>query len=202
MTAGTSGQTAETTTRVVARDGEVRIVSAPVPALRSGEVEVATEHSVISPGTERTIIEATKTEGWLSHEYPAADQNWPQTRSAGAQGPAAAARAVDGLGFARLQRGRAGGRVAGDVTDIAPGDIVASPAASAPSTQPGWWSRQPHRARPAGLGTEKAAFVTLGAIALEALRRGQRTLGETIVVFGCGVLGVLVTQLARAAGLY
>src|SRR5215475_6901461 len=71
------------TVRVVARDGAVHVISAPVPTLRSGEVEVATEHSVISPGTERTIIEATRTEGWLSHEYPAADQEWPLTRSAG-----------------------------------------------------------------------------------------------------------------------
>ena len=30
---------------------------------------------MISPGTERTIIDATKTEGWLSHEYPAAGQD-------------------------------------------------------------------------------------------------------------------------------
>jgi threonine dehydrogenase-like Zn-dependent dehydrogenase len=50
--------------------------------------------------------------------------------------------------------------------------------------------------------SDRAAFVTLGSIALEALRRSGRTLGETIVVFGCGVLGVLITMLARAAGIY
>jgi polar amino acid transport system substrate-binding protein len=55
---------------------------------------------------------------------------------------------------------------------------------------------------PDGLGADRAAFVTLGSIALEALRRSGRTLGETIVVFGCGVLGVLITMLARAAGIY
>ena len=55
---------------------------------------------------------------------------------------------------------------------------------------------------PDGLTADRAAFVTLGSIALEALRRSGRTLGETIVVFGCGVLGVLITMLARAAGIY
>jgi NADPH:quinone reductase-like Zn-dependent oxidoreductase len=204
MTASTSGPGAQVTTRVVARDGEVAIISVSVPALRSGEVEVATEHSVISPGTERTIIEATKTAGWLSHEYPAADQDWPQTRSAGVRKdlllPREPSTAWASLGYSVAGRVVA---VAGDVTDIAPGDVVAC-AGSQCAFHAGRVvvPRSLTVPVPSGLGTEKAAFVTLGAIALEALRRSQRTLGETIVVFGCGVLGILVTQLARAAGQY
>ena len=194
----------ETTVRVVARDGEVRIINAPVPGLRSGEIEVATEYSVISPGTERTIIEATRTEGWLSHEYPAAGQDWPLTRSAGVRKdlllPRDPATQWASLGYSAAGRVVA---VAGDVTDIRPGDLVACAGSQCAF----------HAARivvprsltvpvPAGLRSDQAAFVTLGAIAVEALRRSQRTFGETIVVFGCGVLGVLVTLLARAAGIY
>jgi Zinc-binding dehydrogenase len=192
------------TARVVARDGEVQIISAPVPELRSGEIEVATEYSVISPGTERTIIEATRTEGWLSHEYPAADQDWPATRSAGVRRellvPREPSRQWASLGYSAAGRVVA---VAGDVTDIKPGDLVACAGSQCAF----------HAARvvvprsltvplPAGLRTDQAAFVTLGAIALEALRRTERTVGETVVVFGCGVLGVLATLLARAAGIY
>jgi NADPH:quinone reductase-like Zn-dependent oxidoreductase len=189
---------------VVARDGEVRIITAPVPGLRSGEIEVATEYSVISPGTERTIIEATRTEGWLSHEYPAAGQDWPLTRAAGVRKdlllPRDPATQWASLGYSAAGRVVA---VAGDVTDIRPGDLVACAGSQCAF----------HAARvvvprsltvpvPAGLRTDQAAFVTLGAIAVDALRRSQRTFAETIVVFGCGVLGVLVTLLARAAGIY
>jgi NADPH:quinone reductase-like Zn-dependent oxidoreductase len=190
--------------RVVASAGAVHIVSTPAPQLRSGEILVATEHSVISPGTERTIIDATKTEGWLSHEYPAGDQDWPVTRSAGVRKdliqPRAPATDWASLGYSVAGRAIA---VAGDVTDISPGDAVACA-----GSQCAFHAQQVAVPRsltvpvPHGLGSDKAAFVTLGAISLEALRRSARTLGETIVVFGCGVLGVLVTMLARAAGIY
>jgi threonine dehydrogenase-like Zn-dependent dehydrogenase len=93
--------------------------------------------------------------------------------------------------------------VADDVTDIVPGDTVACA-----GSQCAFHAEQVVVPRsltvpvPQGLGTDKAAFVTLGSIALEALRRSGRTLGETVIVFGCGVLGILVTMLARAAGIY
>jgi NADPH:quinone reductase-like Zn-dependent oxidoreductase len=190
--------------RVVASNGAVHVVSTPVPQLRSGEILVATEHSVISPGTERTIIEATKTEGWLSHEYPAADQDWPATRSAGVRKDLVLPRqpATDwaSLGYSVAGRVIA---VADDVTDISPGDAVACAGSQcAFHAEQVAVPRSLTVAVPPGLGSDRAAFVTLGAISLEALRRSGRTLGETIVVFGCGVLGILVTMLARAAGIY
>jgi threonine dehydrogenase-like Zn-dependent dehydrogenase len=190
--------------RVVASAGEVRIASVPPPLVRSGEILVATEHSVISPGTERTIIAATRTEGWLSHEYPAADQGWPATRSASVRKDLLLPREPS-LEWASLGYSVAGHvvAVAGDVTDLAPGDTVACA-----GSQCAFHAEQVAVPRsltvpvPPGLGTDHAAFITLGSISLEALRRTGRALGETIVVFGCGVLGVLVTMLARAAGIY
>lgn len=53
---------------------------------------------------------------------------------------------------------------------------------------------------PAGLGTEPASTVTLGAIALQGVRRANPTLGETIVVIGLGLLGQLTVQLLRVSG--
>ena len=190
--------------RVVARGGEVLITSVPAPRLRGGEILVATEHSVISPGTERTIIDATRTEGWLSHEYPAADQDWPVTRSGGVRKDLVLPRDPSAE-WASLGYGVAGRviAVADDVTDISPGDKVACAGSQcAFHAEQVAVPRNLTVAVPAGLGTDMAAFVTLGSISLEALRRSGRTLGETIVVFGCGVLGVLVTMVARAAGIY
>jgi predicted dehydrogenase/threonine dehydrogenase-like Zn-dependent dehydrogenase len=47
---------------------------------------------------------------------------------------------------------------------------------------------------------ESACTVTLGAIALQGVRRAQPTLGETFVVVGLGILGQLTVQMLRANG--
>ncbi len=47
---------------------------------------------------------------------------------------------------------------------------------------------------------EEASTVTLGAIALQGVRRLQPSLGETFVVFGLGLLGQITGQILRANG--
>lgn len=53
---------------------------------------------------------------------------------------------------------------------------------------------------PSGVSTEVASTVTLGAIALQGVRRANPTLGETIAVIGLGALGQLTAQLLRLNG--
>ena len=53
---------------------------------------------------------------------------------------------------------------------------------------------------PAGLPTDVASTVTLGAIALQGVRRCNPTLGETIVVIGLGAIGQITVQLLLANG--
>ena len=53
---------------------------------------------------------------------------------------------------------------------------------------------------PLGLSTEHASTVTLGAIALQGVRRAAPTLGETFLVVGMGILGQITDQLLRANG--
>jgi predicted dehydrogenase len=53
---------------------------------------------------------------------------------------------------------------------------------------------------PEGVSAEDASTVTLGAIALQGVRRASPTLGETIVVVGLGILGQLTVQLLKANG--
>ncbi len=47
---------------------------------------------------------------------------------------------------------------------------------------------------------ESAAFVVLSAIALQGIRLVQPTLGETVVVTGLGLIGLVTVQLLRAHG--
>lgn len=53
---------------------------------------------------------------------------------------------------------------------------------------------------PAGQDTALASTVTLGAIAMQGVRRAAPTLGETMVVVGLGILGQLTAQFLRVNG--
>ncbi|HKQ30216.1 MAG TPA: bi-domain-containing oxidoreductase [Burkholderiales bacterium] len=53
---------------------------------------------------------------------------------------------------------------------------------------------------PDGVGDEEAAFAVIGAIGLQGIRLAQPTLGETIAVTGLGLIGLMTVQLLRAHG--
>lgn len=53
---------------------------------------------------------------------------------------------------------------------------------------------------PQQVSFDAAATVTLGAIAMQGVRRAQPTLGETVVVVGLGILGQITAQLLTANG--
>jgi predicted dehydrogenase/threonine dehydrogenase-like Zn-dependent dehydrogenase len=53
---------------------------------------------------------------------------------------------------------------------------------------------------PAGVDTKIGSTVTLGAIAMQGVRRAQPTLGETFVVVGLGILGQITAQILAANG--
>ncbi|MDX2034592.1 MAG: bi-domain-containing oxidoreductase [Blastocatellia bacterium] len=53
---------------------------------------------------------------------------------------------------------------------------------------------------PEGVSFDEAAFVTLGAIALQGVRTAEVKLGDTAAVIGLGLLGQLTVQILKAAG--
>jgi predicted dehydrogenase/threonine dehydrogenase-like Zn-dependent dehydrogenase len=53
---------------------------------------------------------------------------------------------------------------------------------------------------PDAVSLADASTVTLGAIALQGIRRAQPTLGETFAVIGLGILGQLTVQMLKANG--
>ncbi len=190
--------------RLVAQGGMAVIREEPEPRVRRGEVLVQTEYSVMSPGTERTVIDATALPGAESHEYPEPRQQWRKVRTTGATGPELLPR-PPGTGFTSLGYSLAGRviEVAPDIHDLHPGDHVACAGSQcAFHAERVAVPRNLTVAVPEGVPGAHAAHVTLGAIAIEALRRSGCTVGETILVVGAGLLGNLLTQLAHAAGIY
>jgi 2-desacetyl-2-hydroxyethyl bacteriochlorophyllide A dehydrogenase len=83
------------------------------------------------------------------------------------------------------------------VTGFAEGDRVASAAKHASmATVPA--SRVTDV--PAGLEPEKAVYHNMVAISLQAVRKAQIELGESVLVLGQGIIGNLALQLARLSG--
>src|SRR5262249_35092081 len=54
---------------------------------------------------------------------------------------------------------------------------------------------------PAGVASEHAAFATVGAIAMQGVRRAEPQLGEVACVIGLGLIGQLVVRLLVSAGI-
>lgn len=53
---------------------------------------------------------------------------------------------------------------------------------------------------PDGVELEEAAFVAVGSIALQAVRRSEVQVGDVVAVLGLGLVGQLVAQMLQAAG--
>src|SRR5690606_24249061 len=55
---------------------------------------------------------------------------------------------------------------------------------------------------PDEVSDDEAAFTVIGAIGLQGLRLINPTLGETVVVIGLGLIGLITSQLLRANGCF
>jgi len=54
---------------------------------------------------------------------------------------------------------------------------------------------------PDNVSFDAAAFTTIGSIAMQGIRRAEMTFGETVVITGLGLIGLLAIQIAKAWGL-
>ena len=87
------------------------------------------------------------------------------------------------------------------VTDLVPGDLVAAGGAGqANHAEYVCVGRNLVCRIPPGCAVQWAASATVGAIALQGVRRARPELGDTVVVLGLGLIGQLTSQLLRANG--
>jgi threonine dehydrogenase-like Zn-dependent dehydrogenase len=190
--------------RLLANGGQVVLLDVPEPELRRGDVLVDTITSVVSTGTETHIIRASVSPDALeTDQYPRSTPFGPQLRGPGVHWrgprPNRAPPAYASLGYSLAGRVIAVGE---DVADLAPGDLVAcSGNQCAVHAERVAVPRNLVAPVPSGVAPEDAAFVTLGSVAIHGLRRTGCQFGETVVVLGLGVLGLLAVQVARSAGM-
>jgi len=186
------------------RSGELALAEVPAPRSSAGSILVATRVSLISSGTERQLIELAKSS--LAGKAAARpDLVRRVLRMARRDGLRPTLEKV----FAKLDTPiPLGYSLAGEVLEVGRkveglrvGDRVAcAGAAIANHAQINVVPKNLAVRIPDRVSDEDASFVTLGAIALQGVRQTAPTLGETVVVMGLGLIGLLTVQLLKANG--
>lgn len=188
--------------QVFSRRGVVSVEEVPIPVCEAGGVLVRTAWSLPSVGTERTNISGQRVLDRLRRQPEVVGKIWNGVRRAGLpetvrlvrdkmERPIALGNSLSGVVL----------EVGPGVPDLGVGDRVACGGIGhACHAEYAFVPRNLTARVPDGLDLRDAAFVTLGAIALQGVRRASVQLGETAVVVGLGLIGLLTVQLLRAAG--
>ncbi len=186
------------------RSGKTRVVEVPAPVAPAGGVLVHNRWSLVSPGTERMLVEAGGA-NLLNTARQRPELVKQVLEKAGREGVAATVQAVRSRIDVAIPLGYSCAGVVldvgADVQGFQRGDRVAC--AGAGLANHAEFVAVPRNlvARiPDGVGFEDAAFVTVGAIALQGVRIADVRVGESTVVIGLGLLGQLTAQLLKAAG--
>ena len=182
------------------KSGATEVAEVPCPAVRPGQLLIRTSRTLVSAGTERMMVEFGKA-GWIDKARQQPDKVrmvWEKVKTDGVMPTfESVMNKLDQplpLGYCNVGRVmEAGPRVSG----FAAGDRVVSNGkhAEAVSVPVNLCARVPD-----GVSDDEAAFTVLGAIALQGIRLVQPTLGETVVVTGLGLIGMVTVQLLRAHG--
>lgn len=181
-------------------DGDVNLVELPTPSLRPGHILVKSRLSLISAGTEKMLIDFGRA-GFHSKVLSQKDKVKALLDKAITDGPISALEAANhrlaspqSLGYSVVGTVV---KVAPDVLDFKPGDRVIC---NGPHAE--YVTVPVHLAAlvPNTVPDEQAVYTVVGAIALQGIRLAQPTFGETFLVQGLGLIGMLTCELLRANG--
>jgi predicted dehydrogenase/threonine dehydrogenase-like Zn-dependent dehydrogenase len=190
--------------QVLVKGGAVVVEEIPAPSVEPGTVLVRVQYSCISIGTEMSGIKAAGLPVWKKAlQQP--EKVKKVLQMVAAQGLSQTQSMVTAkLGEERPTGYSAAGivvEVGAGINDLKPGDRVAC--AGAQCAFHAEMIRVPRNLAvpvPEGLDLADASTATIGAIAMQGLRRAQPTLGESFVVIGLGILGQLTAQMLKANG--
>ena len=186
------------------KSGELTVLDAPVPACRPGGVLVQSLFSLISTGTEMMKVhEANLSMVGKARARP--DQVRKVLDTVAQQGAMATYKKVMNKldSYTPLGYSLCGVviEVGAGAEEFKVGQLVAAAGNEfALHAEYNWIPVNLCAAVPRGVAPEHAAFATVGAIAMQGVRRAEPQLGETSLVIGLGLIGQLVVRLLVAAG--
>ncbi|HXE76440.1 MAG TPA: bi-domain-containing oxidoreductase [Candidatus Xenobia bacterium] len=186
------------------RTGALSVEEVPIPALRPQGVLVRNAFSLISPGTERAMMELARA-SLLEKARQRPEQVRQVIRSARQEGWLTTFRKVMDRLDTPVSVGYCSAgtviEVGSEVTEFRLGDRVACAGEGHGAHAEVVYVPRTLCARvPDNVSLEHAAMAPLGAIALESLRQANVQLGERVAVVGLGLVGLLIVQLLEAAG--
>ncbi|HEY4308535.1 MAG TPA: bi-domain-containing oxidoreductase [Pirellulales bacterium] len=180
--------------------GVLELLEVPCPAAGRGHLLIQTRASLISAGTERALVEFGQA-GLLSKARQSPErvkQVWDKIRTEGLMPTMESV-------FAKLDEPMPLGysnagivvEVGPGVTQFAAGDRVASNGGHAEMV-----SRPINLCAkiPAGVSDDTASFAVLGSIGLQGIRLLRPEIGDTVAVFGLGLIGLLAVQMLAGSG--
>lgn len=181
----------------------MQLLEVPFPALQPGSVLVRNYFSVISAGTEGKSVKDARL-GYIAKARARREEVGKVIKSVKTYGLFPAYRMVmnkldapSPLGYCCSGEVIA---VASDVADFKIGDRVACGGNTAVHAEVVCVPVNLCVKIPDGVEVRDAAFATLGAIALQGIRRADLRLGENCVVIGLGLIGQLTIQMLHASG--
>jgi len=183
------------------RSATVKAEEVPAPGCGPASVLIANRHSLISAGTETTAVGSNRRD-MVVKAVTDPDIRQSVVDMLVVDGIRKTADRVQSEFTKWTPLGYSGAGVAlevgRDIDGIRPGDLVAYGGQSHAE----FVAAAKHLCVPIPdcVSTEDAAFVALGSIALQGVRRAEVQVGETVAVLGLGLVGQLVSQILQASG--
>ncbi|MDP8170029.1 bi-domain-containing oxidoreductase [Pasteurella skyensis] len=182
------------------KTGKTELAELPAPKVKSGQVLIKTTRSLVSLGTERMLVEFGKA-SLIQKARQQPDKVKMVLDKIQAEGLMPTLEAVFNkleqplpLGYCNVGEVVA---VGSGVADFKIGDRVAS------NGQHAEFVSVPQNLVahiPDNITDEEASFTVIGSIGLQGIRLIQPTMGETIVVIGLGLIGLLTAEMLIANG--
>ncbi|MFD0863124.1 bi-domain-containing oxidoreductase [Sungkyunkwania multivorans] len=182
------------------RTGVTELADLPSPQVKSGQVLIKTTRSLVSLGTEKMLVEFGKA-SLIQKARQQPDKVKMVLDKIKAEGLMPTLETVFNkleqplpLGYCNVGEVIAVGK---GVTSFKKGDRVAS------NGQHAEFVSVPQNLVahvPDSITDEEAAFTVVGAIGLQGIRLANPTMGETVVVIGLGLIGLLTAEMLVANG--
>jgi predicted dehydrogenase/threonine dehydrogenase-like Zn-dependent dehydrogenase len=183
--------------------GETLLAELPAPGCRPGSLLIRSRASLLSLGTERMLVDFGKA-GWIEKARRQPDKVAQVLAKVRTDGLFATLDAVKAkldqpipLGYCNVGEIVEGSPEVLQSLGCKPGDRVVS---NGPHAECVCVPRNLCARIPDGVPDDAAAFTVVGSIALQGIRLAAPTLGETVVVTGLGLIGLLAVLLLRAQG--
>jgi len=182
------------------KQGATIVETVPVPLVRPGHLLIRTRRSLVSAGTERMLLEFGRA-NFIQKARQQPDKVRMVLDKLRTDGIGPTMRSVQAKLDKPIPLGYSNAgvvvEVGAGVTRFQVGERVVS---NGPHAEYVCVPENLCAAIPDGVDDEAASFTVVSAIALQGLRLVQPTLGETVVVTGLGLIGLLAVQLLRANG--